>query len=87
MILIRFLLPQSLASRVKHGFKLAQRIAMAFRSAIYLDKEYLDVLKTKDPFVLLHSAINDECLNRLLVMSDIITSMHMTRFEVTQLKY
>lgn len=49
---------------------------------MYLDKEYLDVLKAKDPFVLLHNAINEECLNRLLVMSDIITSMQMSKAEV-----
>lgn len=73
---------QSLASRVQHGFKLAQRIAMVFRSAMYLDKEYLDVLKTKDPYILLNSAANGDCMNRLLVMSDIMTSMHLNRNEV-----
>lgn len=49
---------------------------------MYLEKEYVDVLKTKDPFILLNNAINEECLNRLLVMSDIMTSMQMTRTEV-----
>lgn len=73
---------QSLASRVKHGFKLAQRVAMVFRSAMYLDKEYLDVLKAKDPLILLNSAANSDCLNRLFVMSDIMTSMHMHGDEV-----
>lgn len=73
---------QSLASRVQHGFKLAQRIAMVFRSAMYLEKEYLDVLKTKDPLILLNSAAKSECMNRLLVMSDIMTSMHMNGTEV-----
>lgn len=55
---------------------------MVFRSAMYLEKEYLDVLQTKDPFELLHNAINDECLNRLLVMSDVMTSMRMTSCEI-----
>lgn len=56
---------------------------MTFRSAMYLEKEYLDVLRTKDPYLLLHNAINEECANRLLVMSDIMTSMQMTSVEVS----
>ena len=55
---------------------------MAFRSAMYLEKEYLDVLKTKEPYILLHNAINEVCLNRLLVMNDIMTSMQMTSQEI-----
>lgn len=49
---------------------------------MYLEKEYLDVLQTKDPYVLLQNAINDPCLNRLLVMNDIMTSMQMTATEI-----
>lgn len=55
---------------------------MAFRAAMHLEKEYLDVLQTKDPYVLLQNAIDDPCLNRLLVMSDIMTSMQMTGDEI-----
>lgn len=55
---------------------------MAFRAAMHLEKEYLDVLQTKDPYVLLQNAIVDPCLNRLLVMSDIMTSMQMTGNEI-----
>ncbi|XP_055311007.1 spatacsin [Sitodiplosis mosellana] len=73
---------QSLASRVKYGFKLVQRIAMVFRAAMHLEKEYLDVLQTKDPYILLQNAMDDPCVNRLLVMSDIMTSMQMTATEI-----
>lgn len=73
---------QSLASRVKYGFRLAQRVAMVFRAAMHLEKEYNDVLRTKDPFTLLQNAIDDPCLNRLLVMNDIMTSMQMTNSEI-----
>lgn len=55
---------------------------MAFRTAMYLDKEYLDVLQTKDPYELLQNAMNDPCLNRLLVMNDIMTSMQMRPVEI-----
>lgn len=75
---------QSLASRVQHGFRLAQRIAMVFRSAMFLDKEYLDVLKAKDPLILLNSTANSDCLNRLIVMSDIMTSMQMRGEEIAE---
>lgn len=40
------------------------------------------MLQTKEAYDLLHSAINEECLNRLLVMSDIMTSMEMTDTEI-----
>lgn len=55
---------------------------MVFRAAMHLEKEYLDVLQTKDPYVLLQNAIDDPCVNRLLVMSDIMTSMQMTASEI-----
>lgn len=55
---------------------------MIWRAALFLDKEYGDVLKTKDPYLLLENAINDDCLNKLAVMSDIMTSMEMTKQEV-----
>lgn len=55
---------------------------MVFRAAMHLEKEYLDVLQTKDPYILLNNAIEDPCVNRLLVMSDIMTSMQMTATEI-----
>lgn len=73
---------QSLASRVKHGFRLAQRIAMVYRIAMYLYKDYIDVLQTKDMSVLLQSAVSEPCVNRLLVISDIMTSMQMNSTEI-----
>lgn len=55
---------------------------MVFRAAMHLEKEYLDVLQTKDPYILLQNAIDDPCVNRLLVMSDIMTSMQLTATEI-----
>ena len=55
---------------------------MTWRAAMYLDKEYIDVLKTKDPFLLLENAINEDCLQKLVIMSDIMASMQMSNKEV-----
>lgn len=57
---------------------------MVFRSAMYLNMDYLDVLQTKDPYDLLQSAIHKDCSNRLLVMSDIMTSMQMNSTEIAE---
>lgn len=55
---------------------------MVFRAAMHLEKEYTDVLQTKDAYILLQNTIDDPCVNRLLVMSDIILSMEMTPAEI-----
>ncbi|XP_037034806.1 spatacsin [Bradysia coprophila] len=73
---------QSLAARINHGTKIGHRIAMTSQAAMYLDKEYVDVLKIKDPYLLLQSAIDEDCLNKLVVMNDIMTSMEMTHAEI-----
>lgn len=67
---------------MKHGFRIAQRIAMVYRTAVYLGKEYVDVLQTKDSSILLQSAVDDYCANRLLVISDIMLSVRMTSAEI-----
>ncbi|ALC42547.1 CG13531 [Drosophila busckii] len=68
--------------KLKHGVELGRRIVLAYRAAMYLDKEYLDVLRTKDVSVLLQSAAAEECLQRLLVVSDIHISTRMTHKEI-----
>lgn len=73
---------QSLATKINHGTKIGHRIAMTSRAAMYLDKEYVDVLKIKDPYLLLQSAIDEDCLNKLVVMNDIMTSMEMNHTEI-----
>lgn len=73
---------QCLAAKVNHGNEIAQRIAMVCRAALYLDKEYSDVLQTKDPLILLQNAIDEDCLNKLIVMNDIMQSIRMTESEI-----
>lgn len=73
-----------IGSKLKHGVELGRRIVLCYRAAMYLDKEYIDVLRTKDVSVLLKSAAEEECLQRLLVVSDIHISARLTPKEVTK---
>jgi len=72
-----------IGSKLKYGVELGRRIVLAYRAAMYLDKEYLDVLRTKDASVLLKSAAAEDCLQRLMVVSDIQISTRMTPKEVS----
>lgn len=74
---------QGLASRLKHGILLGKRIVLVYRAAMYLDKNYVEVLTTKDTNGLLKSAGEEECMNKLLVISDILTSTQMNFIEVS----
>lgn len=72
---------QNFAARCKHGTRIAQRIMQTWRAAMFLDKEYADVLHTKDAYVLLESAIADDCMYKLDVMHDIMDAMALTKLE------
>lgn len=74
-----------IGSKLKHGVELGRRIVLCYRAAMYLDKEYIDVLRTKDVSVLLKSAAEEECLQRLLVVSDIHISARLTPKEVEKI--
>ncbi|XP_030386923.1 spatacsin [Scaptodrosophila lebanonensis] len=73
-----------IGSKLKHGVELGKRIVLAYRAAMYLDKEYLDVLRTKDVSVLLKSAAEEDCLQRLMVVSDIHISTRLTEKEIAE---
>lgn len=75
---------QGIASKLKFGVNLGKRIVMTFRAAMYLDKEYIDVLRTKDRAYLLKKATKEDCLHKLLVVSDIFTSTQMTPTEIAE---
>ncbi|XP_058978649.1 uncharacterized protein LOC101894184 [Musca domestica] len=76
---------QGIASKLKYGVNIARRIISCYRAAMYLDKEYIDVLRTKDVHILLQSIAEEGCLHRLLVVSDILTSTHMEPKEIAEL--
>ncbi|KAH8233205.1 hypothetical protein KR026_005345 [Drosophila bipectinata] len=73
-----------IGSKLKCGVELGRRIVLAYRAAMNLDKEYLDVLRTKDAGILLKSAAGEDCLQRLLVVSDIQISTRMTPKEIAE---
>lgn len=76
---------QGIVSRLKYGQNIGKRILMVYRAAMYLDKEYLDVLRTKEVEVLLKSAAEEGCLHKLLVVSDIFNSNQLTPEEIAEL--
>lgn len=55
---------------------------MTYRAAMYLDKDYIEVLKSKNANTLLKDASDEDCLNKLVVISDIMTSLKMTSNEI-----
>lgn len=55
---------------------------MVYRIALHSGNEYIDILHTKDSLKLLQNASNENCSNRLLVMSDIFTSIRMSDIEI-----
>uniref|UniRef100_A0A1A9UYI2 Spatacsin_C domain-containing protein n=1 Tax=Glossina austeni TaxID=7395 RepID=A0A1A9UYI2_GLOAU len=76
---------QGIASKLQHGENLAKRIICAYRAAMYLDKEYIDILRTKDVQVLLRSVADEDCIHRLMVVSDILTSTDMNSQDIAEL--
>lgn len=76
---------QGIASKLKFGINIARRVICCYRAAMYLDKDYLDVLRTKDVQILLQSIAEEGCIHRLLVVSDILTSTHMESQEIAEL--
>lgn len=74
---------QGLASRLKHGIDLGKRIVLVYRVAMFLDKDYVEVLTTKDISGLLRSAGEEECMHKLLVISDILNSTQRNFIEVS----
>uniref|UniRef100_A0A1A9W2C1 Spatacsin_C domain-containing protein n=1 Tax=Glossina brevipalpis TaxID=37001 RepID=A0A1A9W2C1_9MUSC len=76
---------QGMASKLQHGENLAKRIICAYRAAMYLDKEYIDILRTKDVQILLRSVAEEDCLHRLMIVSDILTSTAMNSQDIAEL--
>ncbi|XP_058453189.1 spatacsin [Malaya genurostris] len=64
----------TLGAKIKYGQELAQRIVLTYRVAMYLDKEYTEILKIRDPIGLLSEVIQEECIQKLEVVSDIMTA-------------
>uniref|UniRef100_A0A1Q3FGT2 Spatacsin C-terminal domain-containing protein n=1 Tax=Culex tarsalis TaxID=7177 RepID=A0A1Q3FGT2_CULTA len=66
-----------LGAKIQFGQELAQRVILTYRIAMYLDREYNEILKIRDPVGFLEEVIREDCFNKLEVISDIMTSHRM----------
>ncbi|XP_026479630.1 spatacsin-like [Ctenocephalides felis] len=75
---------EALAARLKAGRFSGQRIVMCYRAAMHMDVNYLDILRENDVLNLLKQAINGNCLNKLVVISDIISASGFTSLQIAE---
>ncbi|CAO1399769.1 unnamed protein product [Diamesa serratosioi] len=75
---------QGLASKIRHGGNLASRVVLMFRISLYLDRNYVELIRTKNTFQLLQIAADSDCQNKLMIMMDIIIALHMKNDEVAE---
>lgn len=72
----------NICGKVKHGIPICQRILWIYRVAMLMEQPYEGILKRKDPFSLLSDVVSGYCLNKILVISDVISAAKMTPEEV-----
>uniref|UniRef100_A0A182K7V8 Spatacsin_C domain-containing protein n=1 Tax=Anopheles christyi TaxID=43041 RepID=A0A182K7V8_9DIPT len=68
----------ALGNRITHGQDLAQRVILTYRVAMYLDREYNELLKLRDPLAFLPEVVREDCVHKLEVISDIVTATRMS---------
>uniref|UniRef100_A0A182R562 Spatacsin_C domain-containing protein n=1 Tax=Anopheles funestus TaxID=62324 RepID=A0A182R562_ANOFN len=68
----------ALGNRITHGQDLAQRVVLTYRVAMYLDREYNELLKLRDPLAFLPEVVREDCVHKLEVISDIVTATRMS---------
>nr|XP_040231978.2 spatacsin [Anopheles coluzzii] len=68
----------ALGNRITHGQDLAQRVILTYRVAMYLDREYNELLKLRDPLAFLPEVVREDCVHKLEVVSDIVTATRMS---------
>ncbi|XP_063702684.1 spatacsin [Culicoides brevitarsis] len=73
---------QNLAGKVKHGANICRRVVQIYQASMYMDLPYEAVYKRKDPFSILKDAVEQDTLNKLLVVSDIISASKLSAEEV-----
>jgi spatacsin len=75
---------QGLVCKIGHGVVHAQRIALIYRVSLFLNRNFVDLIKMKDAFELLELAASSECENKLLVMNDIMVASEMSNEEIAE---
>lgn len=79
-----FLALQGLACKMKHGAVGAQRIALIYRASLFLNRNFVDLIKVKDSSELLELAAATDCENKLMVMNDIMVACQMSNIEIAE---
>ena len=79
-----FLALQGLACKMKHGATQAQRIALIYRASLFLNRNFVDLMKMSDSFELLELAASFDCENKLMVMHDLMMANQMTDTEIAE---
>lgn len=75
---------QGLACKMKHGVVHAQRIALIYRASLFLNQNFVELMKMKNSFELLELAASFDCDNKLMVMNDIMVANQMTNVEIAE---
>uniref|UniRef100_A0A182Q242 Spatacsin C-terminal domain-containing protein n=1 Tax=Anopheles farauti TaxID=69004 RepID=A0A182Q242_9DIPT len=68
----------ALGNRIIHGQDIAQRVILTYRVAMYLDREYNELLKLRDPLAFLPEVVREDCAHKLEVISDIVNATRMS---------
>ena len=69
---------------MKYGAVGAQRIALIYRASLFLNRNFVELIKMKDSFELLELAALTDCENKLMVMNDIMVACQMTNNEIAE---
>lgn len=69
---------------MQHGVIHAQRIALIYRVSLFLNRNFVELMKIKNAFELLELAASYDCENKLMVMNDIMVANQMTNVEIAE---
>ncbi|XP_055638313.1 uncharacterized protein LOC129776604 [Toxorhynchites rutilus septentrionalis] len=72
-----------LGGKIKHGQAIAQRIVLTYRIAMFLDKDYNEMLKIRDPIGLLAEVIQNDWHCKLEVINDIVTAHRLSEATIS----
>lgn len=75
---------QGLVCKMKHGVVHAQRIALIYRASLFLNRNFVELMKVKSSFELLELAASFDCENKLIVMHDVMIATKMTNDEIAE---
>ncbi|KAI4467372.1 hypothetical protein MML48_2g00012489 [Holotrichia oblita] len=78
---------EMLVDNLKNGSALASNIFKTYRISVNLHTKYKTILQCKEPISLLRNALENDCRNKLEVVSDFIDIFKLKKEEVADLLY